>query len=138
MGSLSDPAQTEKSITVEATSPEALEARRPFDPSVRPPTPDELVPADCVWAYFPYPGPFPRDPRPLSRIDQKFVAMGTLIGRHFNEIASIAGIPMVDMSRDGIRSSVWGRTSLWTGSWQINLVFDRYGVCARVGTETAF
>ncbi|MBT2517180.1 DUF2510 domain-containing protein [Streptomyces sp. ISL-90] len=138
MGSLSDPEAAERSVSVPADSPEALVAGGRFDPSIRPPMPDELVPADCVWAYWPYPGPFPSDPARLGRIDQKFVAMGTLVGRHINEIHAAVGPAMVDVQQDGLRSVVWGRTSVWSGSWQINLVFDSYGVCARVGNQTRF
>jgi hypothetical protein len=137
MGSLVDPNESENPIEAEPTSDEVARANAPFDPRMIP-APGALVPANSVWAFWPYPGPFPDRPNEFGRLEQKFVAMGVLVGRTIFEINATVGLPMVNIDRGDHRSTVWGRTSLFSGSWQINLVFDRYGICLKKGAETAF
>lgn len=129
-----DPQAWGAPITVPKDSAEALNANTPFDPSRRLGE-DTLVPADCVWAYDPHPGRFPDNPANHRSIDSKFVAMGTLRGRTFNEIQTTAGAPLADHIQADLRSTVWGKSSMWSGIWQIHLLFDSYGVCIRIGSE---
>lgn len=122
------PMEASHPITVAPDSEEALRANKPFDPRV-PPGPDELVPADCVWAFTPPPTSMKGSP--YGSVNAIFVGLGQLRGRTFAEIVKYAGPPIASASR--IR--IWGKTSLFTGTYQISLTFDAYDIVAKLNSE---
>lgn len=131
----SDPMTVEKPITVFANSVEGLRANQPFN-SARVPTDGDLVPADCIWAFFAPPGRMAGDPS-SGPLKKRLQAIGTLTGRRYIEIAKYLGPPMTTVRKpDGMRTVVWGTASLWKGIYQICLLFDAYDVCAQVVSET--
>ena len=109
-------------------------ANAPFNPSVVP-SPGDLVPLNSAWAVFKHPGNFPRDPNSVGSIDKKFVAMGPLPGRTFDEIVAVVGLPMTDMANAEGRVCVFGKTGLFS-IWQIGLRFDTYGICMSIFSQT--
>lgn len=120
----------------DASSPEAQRANAPFNAAAVP-NDGDLVPLDCGWAYFRHPGPFKDSPGAYGSLDKKFVAMGELRGRRFEEIVAAAGLPMADVNTGEYRQCVWGKTGLFS-VWQVGIRFDKYGVCMGVFSETNF
>lgn len=118
---------------VSANSPEAKAAKDKFNPA-KIPNEGDLVPIDCVWAFDPHPGDFPGDPT-FGAIDEKFVAMGFIRGRTFDEIVSIVGSPMTDLAVGNVRSCVWGKTGFFS-MWQIGIRFDKYGISEGIFSQT--
>jgi hypothetical protein len=114
-------------------SPEALAAKTPFDAAVIP-SDGDLVPIDCVWAFFRHPGKFPGDPS-FGSIDERFVAMGNLQGRLHKEIARHVDAPITDLAIGDERTCVWGKTGFFS-IWQIGVKFDKYGVCIGIFSQT--
>lgn len=120
-------------ISVPADSEEARNSKIPFNPTEIPKLGD-LIPLDCVWAFKSHPGDFRSDPT-WGSIDKKFVAMGTLQGRTFQEIVSVVGPPMTVFNNASGSNAVWGKTG-FLSMWQIGLNFDPYRVCMGVFSET--
>lgn len=125
---------------VEIGSAEHQQADAPFDPSVRP-EPGDLVPADCVWAFAPWPGPMPANliPGLLSSPNPAkfFGALGNVRGWTFAEFLQCAGAPFSRGAVDGGQQTViWSHGSLF-GAWSAAFYFDSYGVCFGIGSETS-
>lgn len=101
------------------------------------PQPGQKVPADCAWAFIAYPGPLPQAAFRGSKINKKFVSIGNLSGRTFQELIAAVGGPTLTMALpNGGSSSAWQEGG-FLSMWQISLTFDPYGVCIGVGSELA-
>ena len=129
------------SISVEKDSEELKASATPFDPSIRP-QPDDLVPADCIWAVYPWPGPLPSNLMPgtfsTPNPQKFFTSLGNVRGWTYAEFETCAGVPFTTMpSADGGRTLVWSHGSLF-GAWSASFYFDRYGICLGIGSETNF
>lgn len=129
-----------ESKLVEVGSVDHENADAPFDPSVRPEK-DGLVPADCVWAMTPWPGPLPANlilgsfstPNP----PKFFGAIGNVQGWTYSEFEQGAGAPFSNGNLvDGVRTVIWSHGSLW-GAWSAAFYFDKYGICMGIGNETS-
>lgn len=130
-----------ESKLVEIGSVEHQQADASFDPTVQP-SKDDLVPADCAWAVFPWPGPMPGHlvPGPLSAPNpQKFFgSLGDVRGWTYSEFERCAGTPFNRAGVvDGVQTVIWSHGSLF-GAWSASFHFDQYGVCMGFGNETAF
>lgn len=131
-----DPATiSDDAVQFDANSEEAKNANAPFN-SKKIPKEGDLVPLNCVWAFVKHPGKFPSDPG-WGAIDKKFIAMGTLRGRTFDEIVAVVGAPMTVLNTAAGSNAVWGKTG-FLSMWQIGLNFDPYGVCMGVFSESSF
>lgn len=138
------------SAKTEATTKDAPEAPEGFVPyatatpqhqapvefdSSTPPQEGTRVPADCVWAEIPHPGPIPRG-RKFGDTASRMVALGTIAGRTEREIVSFVGPPN---SRNSIGNGgyilQWIKISAWSNSSHYVLRFDRYGVCWGIDHE---
>lgn len=131
----------EERIRVDKDSDEYQNSLVSFDAS-KPPSEGDLVPADCVWAVFPWPGPLPGHllPGDFGATNPKkfFGKLGDVRGWTYQELEHCAGAPFQTIPRaDGGRTVVWSYGGLFE-AWSGALYFDRYGVCAGVGTETSF
>lgn len=108
-----------------------------FDSSIIPSTGD-LVPADSVWAMVPHPGPIPERAYAERKLSRKFVALGNLRGRTFDEISSVVGPPSMSQNAPGGFSvSLWQQPGLFS-QWQMTLKFDPYRICMGVSNEMSF
>lgn len=107
-----------------------------FDAST-PPNPGDPVPADCVWARYPYPGPVPYrlSGQPHKRLEQ----LGTLVGRPYAEITYHVGHPVSSQETvNGVRICTWQGKEFWSSATvTASLFFDRYGVCAGLADQTS-
>ena len=130
-----------QTVEVEKGSEEHENAGRPFDPTVRPKS-DDLVPADCVWAVFPWPGPLGsnlisgnwKGPNP----EKFFSELGDVRGWTYPEFELGAGEPFSSSPKpDGGKTVIWSHGSLF-GAWSAAFYFDKYGICYGIGSETKF
>ena len=123
-------------IVVAVNSPEHLNSSAPFDPTAQPGT---LVPADCVWAIYPYPGPFDQSKTAIFNNAQKFFgSLDSVMGWTFAEFENYAGPPFNTMQREGGKFvAIWSASGFF-GAWSAAFYFDRYGVCFGIGSETQF
>lgn len=98
-----------------------------------PPAPGTPVPADCVWARVPYPGPATGH---LTKgpAHKRLQAVGAVAGRPFQELERLAGPPTNRrLLPNGEREYAWQGTNFWSSSKEgLWLHFDRYGVCSGV------
>lgn len=129
-----------KTILVEVGSIEHQRADAPFDPTVRP-NKEDLVPADCVWAFAPWPGPMPANLIPGSfatpNPQKFFVALGNVRGWTYAEFEQCAGPPFNRGGLvDGVQTVIWSHGSLF-GAWSASFYFDKYGICIAIGNETS-
>jgi hypothetical protein len=123
-------------IIVAVNSPEHLNSSAPFDPTAEP---GALVPADCVWAVFPYPGPFDVSKLPIFNNAEKFFgSLESVMGWTFREFENYAGPPFNKMQREGGQFTAIWSTGGFFGAWSAAFHFDGYGVCMGVGTVTQF
>lgn len=78
---------------------------------------------------------FAARPRPALALKKKFVQLGTLPGRHKDEILAVVG-PVTTFSATGAGKSVlqWQRVSS-TGAYHIALLFSAENVCEAVTHE---
>lgn len=68
---------------------------------------------------------------PGAALNQKFVSLGTLSGKSFNEIASVVGQPSaVSAMGNGQILRQWQATS-----YHIALIFDENDICLGVSSE---
>ncbi|NMM83092.1 hypothetical protein B2J88_01695 [Rhodococcus sp. SRB_17] len=105
-----------------------------FDAST-PPQPGTQVPADCVWAQIPHPGPIPRG-KIFGDTSSRMQALGIIAGRTEHEIVSFVGPPNSRNSTgDGDYILQWIKISAWSNSSHYVLRFDRYGVCWGIDHE---
>lgn len=130
-----------ESVTVDVGSEEQKLSQEPFDSS-RPPGTEDLVPGDCAWAIYPYPGPLPRNLLQSSWSGTNpmkfFAALGNVTGWTYGEFERGAGAPFTTIPRqDGHRTVVWSHGGLLQ-AWSAAFYFDSYGVCYGIGNETQF
>lgn len=126
-------------VEVKKGSEEHENAGSAFDPTVQP-KPDDLVPADCIWAVFPWPGPLRSglipgrwsSPNPAKFFDE----LGDVRGWTYAEFERCAGAPFNSSRRpDGGKTVIWSHGSLF-GAWSAAFYFDKYGICYGIGSET--
>ena len=130
-----------ESVTVEVGSDEHQNSLVPFDMS-KPPGKGDLVPGDCVWAIYPYPGPLPQSLLQGSwggTNPMKFFGnLGDVRGWTYSDFLRGAGTPFTTMPQpNGHQTVVWSHGGLLQ-AWSAAFYFDSYGVCYGIGNETQF
>lgn len=98
-----------------------------------PPRFGATVPADCVWATTPYPGPLKINAKSAMLRVNRIAALDP-IARPLKQIISCIGKPdAVSTHADGTFLHQWQKTHPARGnSYHLALTFDRYGVCSGI------
>jgi len=86
--------EARKTVYLDPNDPEVARANSPFDPS-KIPQEGDLVPGNCVWVSFAYPGPIPAHVR--GGTFESNITGDWLIGRPKTEVNQILGAPFVQV-----------------------------------------
>lgn len=126
-------AEMDNDAWIENTSHEATLVGTRFEPTGAPRNGD-LVPIDCVWAFYPHPGPAPA--LSARRLADRLAQLGTLRGRLISEIVGAVGPPNARQGTSEGITATWSESRLF-GTYMIVIGFDRYGVCMQVLSEAS-
>lgn len=129
------PPEPEEIDIPEGFVPYGTQPATPQQPAFRPthaPGPGEPVPADCVWASVPHPGPLPRGALRASSKIKGMRKLGNPAGRLLVEIRGVLGSESaVSTLGNGDLLYQWeGKHTNWRQAYHYSMTFDRYGVCA--------